>query len=199
MYLGPKTEHIMNSSELRFIRFTSRRDKGWDEAWRLYESSFPACERWDESAYDQAFADPAFAADGVWLGETFVGLLFHWSHDAFDYIEHLAVSPLRRGQSLGSRILDAFCQNRRVILEIDPPEDEISIRRLHFYQRLGFVSNPHPYIHPSFRRPFHPHRLVLMSRPGTLSDEEARRFADFIREHVLRYSDHEQPDLPRID
>ena len=87
----------------------------------------------------------------------------------------------------------------KVILEIDPPEDEISIRRLHFYERLGFTANPHEYTHPSFRRPFHPHRLVLMSRPGALSDDEARRFADFIRERVLRYSEHEHPELPRID
>ena len=76
----------MTSSELRFIPFASRRDKGWNEAWKLYESSFPACERWDEAAYDRAFADPAFTADGVWLDGEFVGLLFHWTHDALSLI-----------------------------------------------------------------------------------------------------------------
>ena len=83
-------------------------------------------------------------------------------------------------------------------MEIDPPEDEISVRRQHFYQRLGFVVNPYAYIHPSFRRPFHPHRLVLMSYPEALTYEEARGFADFIRERVLRYSEHENPELPRL-
>mgnify|MGYP006974553350 FL=1 len=83
-------------------------------------------------------------------------------------------------------------------MEIDPPEDEISVRRLHFYQRLGFVENPQEYIHPSFRKPFHAHRLVLMSRPGPLTNEEARDFADFVRERVLRYSEHEAPTLPRL-
>ena len=52
--------------------------------------------------------------------------------------------------------------------------------------------------HPSFRRPFHPHRLVLMSYPEALTYEEARGFADFIRERVLRYSEHENPELPRL-
>ena len=75
---------------------------------------------------------------------------------------------------------------------------EISVRRQHFYQRLGFVVNPYAYIHPSFRRPFHPHRLVLMSYPEALTYEEARGFADFIRERVLRYSEHENPELPRL-
>ena len=183
---------------LQFIPLRSRRDKGWDEAWELYENSFPACERWDAAGSDPAFDDPAFEADVIRRGEEFIGLLFHWKGNGFHYIEHLAISPRLRGQNMGSQALAAFCEGRRVILEIDPPEDEISIRRLHFYERLGFVANPHDYIHPSFRRPFHPHRLVLMSRPEPLTDDEARRFADFIREHVLRYSEHEHPELPRI-
>ena len=43
-----------------------------------------------------------------------------------------------------------------------------------------------------------PHRLVLMSYPEALTYEEARGFADFIRERVLRYSEHENPELPRL-
>ena len=107
-------------------------------------------------------------------------------------MEHLAVSPAIRGGGLGSAILSAFCdRTERVVLEIDPPEDEISVRRLHFYRRLGFCDNPYAYVHPSYARPFRPHRLVLMSRPGPLSYDEARRFAAFIRERILlRYSDH---------
>lgn len=189
----------MTPSELQFIPVRSRHDALWAELWPLYEASFPACERWDAEAYDRAFADPAFEADAILLDGAFAGLLFHWTTDGFHYIEHLAVSPRLRGQQIGSRALEAFCRDRRVILEIDPPEEEVSIRRLHFYERLGFVANPHHYIHPSFRRPFHPHRLVVMSRPGPLTDPEIRRFADFVREHVLRYSDHEHPTLPRID
>lgn len=65
-------------------------------------------------------------------------------------------------------------------------------------ERLGFVTNPNEYVHPSFRRPFHPHRLVLMSYPEVLTYEEARSFADFIRERVLRYSEHENPALPKL-
>lgn len=68
----------------------------------------------------------------------------------------------------------------------------------HFYERLGFVANPYQYIHPSFRKPFTPHRLVLMSYPGAITYEEARSFADFVREAVLRYSEHEAPALPKL-
>ena len=155
---------------LQFIPFKSRADKGWAEAWELYEKSFPYNERWSEEAYDRAFGDPNFEADGIWRGGEFIGILFHWGADGYRY----------------------------VILEIDPPEDDISIRRRHFYERLGFVANPYQYIHPSFRKPFTPHRLVLMSYPGAITYEEARNFADFVREVVLRYSEHEAPALPKL-
>lgn len=186
------------TQQLRFIPFLSREDKGWAEAWEVYENSFPYCERWNAADYDRAFADPHFTADGIWRGDEFVGLIFHWNAGDFDYVEHLAISPKLRGQDMGSKALAAFSEGRRVILEIDPPVDEISIRRLHFYQRLGFVENPQEYIHPSFRRPFTPHKLVLMSSPTLLTDAEARTFADFIRERVLRYSEHENPTLPKL-
>lgn len=160
---------------LQFIPFKSRADKGWAEAWELYEKSFPYNERWSEEAYDRAFGDPNFEADGIWRGGEFIGILFHWGADGYRYVEHLAVSPALRGQNMGSAALSAFCRKvGRVILEIDPPEDDISIRRRHFYERLGFVANPYRYIHPSFRKPFTPHRLVLMSYPGAITYEEAR-------------------------
>ena len=151
-----------------------------------------------EEDHIRALADPAFRAEGIWRGDEFVGILYYWHTDEWDYVEHLAICASLRGQNLGSEVFGAFCRDRRVILEIDPPVDEISIRRLHFYRRLGFVENPHEYIHPSYRQPFEPHRLVLLSCPTPLTDDEARRFADFIRETVLRYTEHEAPDQPRL-
>lgn len=187
------------TQELQFIPFRSLEDKGWAEAWEIYQNSFPNCERWDERDYLRAFGDPHFEADGIWRENRLVGILFHWKSSGYHYVEHLAVSPLMRGQDMGSRALKAFCAKvGKVILEIDPPVDDISIRRRHFYERLGFTANPYEYIHPSFRKPFEPHKLVLMSYPAAISYEEARTFADFIREVVLSYSEHECPTLPRL-
>ena len=109
--------------------------------------------------------------------------------------------------ALGITIKTAECDSltgvgsvggERVILEIDPPRDEISTRRLGFYRRLGFHDSPLPYVHPSYSRPFEPHHLVLMGYPAPLEQEEARRLADFVRRVVLHYTEHRQPTLPRI-
>ena len=109
------------TQELQFIPFESRSDKGWAEAWDLYEESFPRCERWNAQGYDRAFGDPRFEADGIWRGEEFIGILFHWNAGAYRYVEHLAVSPAVRGQNMGSKALTAFCRKvGRVILENAP-------------------------------------------------------------------------------
>lgn len=61
-------------------------------------------------------------------------MLVSWQREAFVYLEYFAVDASLRGQGAGQRILeelrDAF--PHKVILEIDPPEDGISRRRLGF-------------------------------------------------------------------
>lgn len=186
------TEH------LQFIPLRSPGDRDWTRAEELYRNSFPPNEQRSPEDCLRALADPHFTAEGIRLDGQFAGILYHWHAKEWDYIEHLAIAPELRGRKIGSEVLEAFSQGRRVILEIDPPVDDISIRRLHFYRRAGFSDNPQEYMHPSYRRAFGPHRLVLMSRPGPLTNEEARMFADFVRETVLRCSEHENLTLPRL-
>lgn len=164
---------------LTYRRFLSTADAGWAAAYRLYEASFPPCERRSERDYDAALADGRLHAESVWDGDLFVGLVFWWLADeGCAYLEHLAVEPVLRGHNYGARILHDLCRRAgRVILEIDPPEDEISRRRRGFYERNGFVYNEYDYIHPSYLRPPQPHRLMVMSYPEAISPPSSRRSA----------------------
>lgn len=193
------TANLADMTEnMQFIPLTSPADRDWAAAWELYLQAFPPKERRTEADHLRALADPRFHADAIRRSDRFVGILYWWQGPAFRYVEYLAIRPDLRGQQLGSAIFGAFCRGERVILEIDPPEDEISVRRLGFYRRLGFHDCPLEYVHPSYSRPFEPHRLVLMGYPTPLDVREARTLADFVREEVLRYTEHEQPALPRI-
>ena len=143
---------------LTYRRFLSTADAGWAAAYRLYEASFPPCERRSERDYDAA-------------------------------LEHLAVEPVLRGHNYGARILHDLCRRAgRVILEIDPPEDEISRRRRGFYERNGFVYNEYDYIHPSYLRPPQPHRLMVMSYPEAISPAEFEAFRTFARGVAVEYT-----------
>ncbi len=186
---------------IKIVRIHSREDSRWAKVWKIYRRAFPENEQWNETAYDKAFDDPLFEADAVMIDDV-VGLLFHWRVGGYRYIEHFAIAAEMRGRNIGTQALAAFFAyaGERVVLEIDPPEDAVSFRRLHFYERAGFVANPdYEYLLPCYRRPFVPYPLVLVSRPQALAREEARRFADFVRERILaRYSENEHPELPVI-
>ena len=173
---------------LQLRRFRTPADPGWAEAMALCREAFPAKERRSEEDTAAALADPLFRADGILCGESLVGILFWWQWGEVRYIEHLAVSAALRGRSIGAEVLKEFCRGCRVILEIEPPEEPLAVRRKQFYERQGFTANPQPYVHPSYGNPVQPHRLVLMSLPAPLSNDEVRGFADFVKDRVLRYS-----------
>ena len=89
------------------------------------------------------------------------------------YVEHFAVNTQMRGSGIGSRLLADFCKDKPLaLLEIDPPQDEISQRRLRFYERLGFVQNPYSHRHPPYRRGFEAHPLCVMTWPRAASRQE---------------------------
>lgn len=140
-------------TDLKFRPFRSPADPGWDEAWAIYQNSFPQKEIRSLEDHLQALSDPHYTADGIWSDGRLIGILYYWTAPEYVYIEHLAISPDLRGANMGSRVLEAFCRKAgRIVLEIDPPETEIAVRRLRFYERLGFVRNDYHYVHPSFQR-----------------------------------------------
>lgn len=86
----------------------------------------------------------------------------------------------------GSRALELLqAKGKPVILEIDPPRDEVSRRRKGFYERSGFAANPFAHLHPPYRRGAAGHDLVIMSSPAALTEEEYGRFAAFLKGHVM--------------
>ncbi len=189
----------MTSPQLSFRRFAAPTDSGWREAMTLYESAFPARERRSEEDTVRALSDPEFHACSVWLGEEFAALLFYWQNDELTYGEFLAVRPELRGHKIGHRIMEWFCRQGDVILEIEPPVDELTCRRKGFYERLGFVANDYRYIHPSYGNPLDPHQLVLMSRHRPLSRDRAVALAAYVRSRVMRYSNNPNPLTPVIE
>lgn len=167
----------------------------WSEIWRVYEQSFPTKERRSARAHACAQTDSDFTTVAAFDSDgNFAALLFYWEYDNTVYVEHLAVNPVMRGRNVGSRLMSDFLASvapRTVVLEIEPPEDEMSRRRKKFYQRLGMVACDFDYVHPSFAsgENARPHPLVLMSYPEALTSEQYDRFVEYMRKRVLRYID----------
>lgn len=158
----------------------------------MYIESFPDYERRRISSHALACEDPAFHPCIAVENGSLLALLFYWTYDDKIYIEHIAVNQQMRGQKIGSRLLEEFtAQNsgKTVVLEIDPPVDDISRRRLGFYERAGFINTGRIFTHPSYTKNGQGHQLLVLSYPDEIAGEDYERFMEFVTEKVLKYVD----------
>ena len=164
---------------IEFKRLLSERDCFFQEAMRIYESSFPACERRGLSDQLLALRDTRYHCDVVLEHDKLVGIFFYWQLGWMIYAEHLAISPQLRGKRYGSKILRAFCaKHKELILEIETPKDAISIRRLHFYTRLGFKLQPFDHFQLNYRGDKQGLRMKIMTYGRNWTRQE---YDDFFR------------------
>jgi len=109
---------------------------------QLYVETFPDAERreWGEML---ALMDgePRFRVLAACDGELLKGVITFWTFPQFTYVEHLAVQPHLRGHGAGGQLLQqaARVQSAPLLLEVEPPVDEITRRRVRFYNRWGLV------------------------------------------------------------
>ena len=73
---------------------------------------------------------------------------------------------------------------RAVVLEIEPPEDDLTKRRQNFYLRNGFGFNPYVHHHPPYRAGDERHLLNVMSFPPPTDIAVVTALENFIEEIV---------------
>ena len=79
-----------------------------------------------------------------------------------------------RGKGIGSEMLKDFIKNSThpIILEVELPNNEMSVRRIKFYEKLGFVLNYFKYYQMPLRNNCKPMEMYIMSYPKALILEE---------------------------
>lgn len=114
------------------------------------------------------------------------------------YVDHFAVLPEKRNHGFGGEVLDSFLKwkKKKVVLEVELPEDAITRRRIGFYERHGFVWNDYPYMQPPMRKGQKPFPLRLMTRPEGLDRETYEKYRSCLHHLVYGYA---KEDLGRLD
>ena len=177
---------MKTNEALRFERVTAPEHGAYEAAMELYRISFPAHEQREAASQEKILGDGDYRFDLIRDGDAFVGLMLNWETEAFIYVEHLCILPGMRNRKYGQRALELLGRRgKKVILEIDPPVDGISERRKGFYERCGFAANPYPHVHPPYHRGNRGHDLVIMSCPGTVTEEEYGAFRRYLEERVM--------------
>jgi len=97
--------------------------------------------------------------------EQFAGFVFYWALTHFDFIEYFAVEPAMRGSGTGSQVMKLLmASGKNIVLEVEPPHNEDSRRRIQFYERLGFMAFPYIYKQPPYPPYQEPLDMWLMQK-----------------------------------
>ncbi|MCC8134320.1 MAG: GNAT family N-acetyltransferase [Tannerellaceae bacterium] len=125
-----------------------------DQVEQTYTSSFPVNERRDFDLVRKMLEDnPDFKIYAFIRQGIYVGFISAWVFEHFAYIEHFAIDESARNGGIGAGAIKQFmeiCQ-LPVVLEVELPKEDLSKRRIRFYERLGFILNTHPYLQPPYR------------------------------------------------
>ncbi len=164
-------------STLTTMRILSDADENFHSCWELYQSSFPEEERRDHAYQLAALECEEYHFAAILKDEDVVGLMAWWSFDSLIYIEHFAIMESCRSHGYGKEYLCDFVRHigKPILLEVEPPTEDIRKRRIGFYERLGFHLNEHDYAQPPYRGDeFVP--LMLMTSPYPISMDDVERF-----------------------
>ena len=116
------------------------------------------------------------------------GFLAVWEFESFIYIEHFAVDPSLRNSGTGSAMLQELVKQyqKPICLEVELPEDELTRRRIGFYERNGFVFNEYPYIQPPISKGKSPVPLRIMTYKSEITREEFQKMKEILYRRVYK-------------
>ena len=116
------------------------------------------------------------------------GFLAVWEFKSFIYIEHFAVDPALRNSGTGSAMLQELVKQyqKPICLEVELPEDELTRRRIGFYERNGFVFNEYPYIQPPISKGKSPVPLRIMTYKNEITREEFQKMKEILYRRVYK-------------
>ena len=161
--------------------------ENFDEIYDLMEEAFPESEYRTYENQKKLFEKKEYKiiTEKNDTGKV-IAFLAYWNFKDFCFIEHIAVSSKCRGGGIGSKIMRRFIEsaNMPIILEIEPPIDEISNKRRSFYEKLGFKFCEYEYFQMPLRENTKPMRLNIMSYPSLISKIDFERFKKIIYENV---------------
>jgi len=152
----------------------------FDKVYNIMKKSFPPDEHRPHHEQKALLSVPEYLIRTLDVDGDIVGFIALWDFDDFTFIEHFALGERYRNRGLGGKFLrDTIHKiNKPVCLEAEPPTDELTVRRIGFYNRCGFHLNGYHYIQPSISEGRSPVELKIMTYPHAVDEsgfEEIRR------------------------
>lgn len=148
------------------IRINNASHEAFVPLMELYTNAFPEEER--RLIEDLAILlekEPRMHFNLIRFDKELAGLCIYWDFEDFYYLEHLAVYEHLRNKKIGQQVLNWLDTNLKGlrILEAEPAEEEMAIRRVNYYRRNGYEVRKKDYIQPSYDGIRNPIALWVMT------------------------------------
>lgn len=163
---------------MKQIRLKNISNNYFHQAWELYEDAFPFEERRLLNDQICVLKKDNYHFDVLIENKQFIGFILWWDFETHRYIEHFATSVYQRNKGFGKLILTKYIDtnDKPIILEVELPSTSLKVRRIKFYERIGFKLNQHYYEIPPLEEGQTPLQLLLMSYPNFISEKDVELF-----------------------
>lgn len=178
---------------IELIRITHSDDERLKKLLSLYEEAFPAVERRSIGQLKRLIEEkPEMYFNAITCDEVLAGLFVYWNMGDFYYMEHLAVFSPMRNLKVGQQVLDYVAQHLTGLrlLEVEPTTDEMTTRRVNYYQRNGYEILDKEYMQLSYEEDQEVGNLWIM---GNGSTEQLQAFTERIKQ--VAYRDHHEKGI----
>ncbi|HZH87080.1 MAG TPA: GNAT family N-acetyltransferase [Brumimicrobium sp.] len=169
---------------MKRLLIDSPQNKLFQEAWELYLNAFPIDERRELDFQAKIMNQREYHFELIYLENVFVGFIAWWQFNQLRFVEHFATLEKHRGKGYGKLILQNFLSesNEQIILEVEHPNTDLDLRRIGFYQRIGFKLNPFEYQQLPLRKNGKKVDLQIMSYPELIEESTLNKFEKDFKE-----------------
>ena len=164
-------------------------EETFDEIFPLLEAAFPVTELRIKEDQRSLLQEEKYVLYGVRKYGKFAAVFATWEIDDFLYIEHFAVKEECRNDGYGGMLLEKLLEEKGkpMVLEVEVPEDELTCRRVGFYERHGLVYNEYPYLQPPLRKGNDLLPLRFMTYPVSIDEGMYERYKKQMYKFVYKY------------
>lgn len=159
----------------------------FEHVWTIMEESFPIDERRTCEGQKKVLDNIHYQLYGCKIANNVAAFFAVWKFVDFAFVEHFAVDPNYRNGGIGAKLLQELLHslNVPVVLEVEPPNTEMSQRRIKFYERNGFALNSYTdYIQPALSEKGSEIPLMIMTYPKEVSREQYEHIRDMLYHEV---------------
>lgn len=159
----------------------------FDRFYEIMEHSFPKSELRTYDLMKKMFDEKELLVYGV--GDPLDAAILVWELDSCVFLENFAVDESLRGKGIGASMLKSIAdiyKGKTIILEVEEPYDEMSQRRIAFYERNHFTLHHVGYMQPPLNEEVNMIPLLIMSYDNQLDEKNFSLMKEEIFRKVYR-------------